>query len=68
MSSPVVKKILFFMLLTIFISLVSLSQAQTIALWPFDEQLGLYPSSVISDLSDNDYPLVIGPGGQVYYA
>jgi hypothetical protein len=65
MSFPVVKKIMFFMLLTIFLSLVSLAKAQTIALWPFDEQIGLYPSSVISDLSDNDYPLVIGPGGQI---
>jgi len=46
-------------------SLSALSSAQTIALWPFDEQTGLYPSSVISDLSDNDYPLVIGPGGQI---
>jgi Concanavalin A-like lectin/glucanases superfamily len=39
--------------------------AQTIALWPFDEQQGLYPSSVLSDVSSNDYPLVLGPGGQV---
>jgi len=39
--------------------------AQTIALWPFDEQQGLYPSSVLSDVSRNDYPLVIGLGGQV---
>ena len=38
---------------------------KTIALWPFDEQLGIYPSCVISDLSDNDYPLVLGPGGQI---
>jgi Concanavalin A-like lectin/glucanases superfamily len=38
---------------------------QTIALWPFDEQAGLYPSSVLSDVSTNDYPLVIGLGGQI---
>jgi len=38
---------------------------KTIALWPFDEQIGIYPSCVISDLSDNDYPLVLGPGGQI---
>lgn len=37
--------------------------AQTIALWNFDEPLGLYPSSVLSDHSENDYPLVIGNGG-----
>src|SRR5262245_1294049 len=39
--------------------------AQTIAFWPFDEQQGLYPSSVLSDASSNDYPLVLGLGGQV---
>lgn len=39
--------------------------AQTIALWTFDEQEGLYPSSVLSDHSDNDYPLVIGNGGVI---
>ncbi len=38
---------------------------ETVVLWPFDEQLDIYPSCVISDLSDNDYPLVLGPGGQI---
>ncbi len=38
---------------------------KTIALWAFDEQEGIYPSSVLSDLSDNDYPLVIGPGAMI---
>jgi len=42
-----------------------MSDAQTIALWLFDEQQGLYPSHVLSDHSDNNYPLVIGPGGQI---
>ncbi len=37
----------------------------TIVFWPFDEQQGIYPSCVISDLSDNDYPLVIGPGAMI---
>ena len=46
-------------------SLSSPSLAQTIALWPFDEQQGMYPSSVLSDVSSNDYPLVLGLGGQV---
>ena len=40
-------------------------EAQTIALWCFDEQQGIYPSCVVSDLSDNDFPLVLGPGGQI---
>jgi len=39
--------------------------SQTIALWSFDEQIGLYPSCVINDLSENDYPLVIGQGGSI---
>jgi len=38
---------------------------ETVALWCFDEQMGLYPSCVLSDLSDNDYPLVLGRGGQI---
>ena len=39
--------------------------AQTTALWTFDEQEGIYPSSVINDISDNDYPLVIGFSGKI---
>ncbi|RPJ50001.1 MAG: hypothetical protein EHM23_35820, partial [Acidobacteria bacterium] len=39
--------------------------AQTVAAWPFDEQIGIYPSCVINDLSDNNYPMVIGPGGRI---
>jgi hypothetical protein len=38
---------------------------RTIALWLFDEQQGLYPSCVISDVSIHDYPLVLGQGGQI---
>jgi hypothetical protein len=37
----------------------------TIAFWSFDEQQGIYPSCVLTDLSDNDYPFVLGPGGQI---
>src|SRR4030095_13125992 len=51
--------------LIVLLSLSALSFPQTIALWPFDEQQGLYPSSVLSDESSNDYPLVLGLGGQV---
>jgi len=39
--------------------------AETVALWLFDEQIGIYPSCVISDASPNEYPLVLGSGGQV---
>ena len=45
--------------------LMNTSNAQTIALWLFDEPAGLYPSHVMDDQSDNDYPLVIGPGGNL---
>jgi hypothetical protein len=41
------------------------SQTRTIALWPFDEQQGLYPSDVLNDVSNNNYPLVLGRGGMI---
>jgi hypothetical protein len=37
----------------------------TVALWLFDEQRGIYPSSVLSDASASDYPLVLGLSGAV---
>ena len=37
----------------------------TIALWLFDEPVALYPSHVLDDQSDNDYPLVLGLGGKL---
>lgn len=40
-------------------------KTNTIALWAFDEQQGVYPSSALADHSDNDYPLVIGLGGKI---
>jgi len=39
--------------------------AQTVAFWAFDEPVGLYPSSVLSDQSDNDYPLILGKAGRI---
>jgi hypothetical protein len=38
---------------------------RTTSLWLFDEPVGLYPSSVLENGSPNDYPLVLGPGGQI---
>ncbi len=38
---------------------------RTVALWLFDEQPGIYPSCVLNDSSGSDYPLVLGPGGQI---
>jgi len=40
-------------------------EAATVALWLFDEQVGLYPSCVLGDAASGDFPLVIGPGGQL---
>ncbi len=41
------------------------SDSKTVALWLFDEQEGVYPSSVLNDASENNYPLVLGPGGEM---
>lgn len=37
--------------------------SQTVALWLFDEQPGIYPSYTLDDNGPNDYPMVIGQGG-----
>jgi hypothetical protein len=60
----------FFLLIAIIYSVHLFGQAndskiKTTALWLFDEQLGVYPSSVLNDSSPNDYPLVLGPGGEI---
>ncbi|HOI28467.1 MAG TPA: hypothetical protein PLZ15_01810 [Melioribacteraceae bacterium] len=47
------------------IAAVASAQTKVISLWCFDEQIGLYPSSVLENLSDNDYPLVLGLGGRL---
>lgn len=39
--------------------------AKTVALWLFDEQAGLYPSCVLGDAATNDFPLVLGRGGEI---
>ncbi|MDZ7721774.1 MAG: hypothetical protein U5R06_02850 [candidate division KSB1 bacterium] len=55
------KKITVFLLVGILFMLTTSSNSRetdksTIAFWPFDEQQGIYPSCVLSDLSDDDYP------------
>lgn len=45
--------------------LASDNSNEVIAFWPFDEQIGIYPSSALAEFSENDYPLVLGPGGQI---
>jgi hypothetical protein len=39
--------------------------AETIGLWLFDEQEGIYPSSLLNDAGPNDYSLIIGRGGKI---
>ena len=57
------KELFLFVVLSIFIP--KQVESQTIALWLFDEPQGLYPSHVIDDASENDYPLVIGRSGKI---
>ena len=38
---------------------------ETVAFWAFDEPVGLYPSSVLSDHGPAERVLLIGPGGSV---
>ena len=41
------------------------ARAETVALWLFDEQAGLYPSCVLGDAATGHLPLVLGLGGQL---
>lgn len=56
---------LLFLLLCGLVSPLSISAQTTTALWLFDEPTGLYPSSVLENSSENDYPLVLGLGGRI---
>jgi hypothetical protein len=38
---------------------------QPVSIWLFDEAQGLYPSSVLENSSQNDYPMVLGLGGKI---
>lgn len=41
------------------------NEPQTVALWLFDEQVGIYPSCVLGDAGTDQFPLVLGPGGRI---
>ncbi len=43
----------------------ALVRAGTVALWLFDEQEGLYPSSILNDAGPQDWFLVLGRGGRI---
>lgn len=60
------KRVIFILMMALLIGgFAAQTNAQTIALWLFDEQVGVYPSCVLDASSDNDYPMVIGMGGQI---
>jgi hypothetical protein len=63
-------RVTFGLSLLILFSAITFSSAQiitdkTISLWLFDEQIGLYPSHVLDDNSENNIPLVLGLGGRI---
>ena len=58
-------KVLFVLALIICLFAENSVAQKVIAFWPFDEPEGIYPSSVLNDLSDNDYPLVLGLGAMI---
>lgn len=39
--------------------------SETVALWLFNERVGIYPSFALADHSETDIPLILGPGGQI---
>lgn len=41
------------------------ARADTVALWLFDEQEQLYPSSILNDAGPNNWFLVLGRGGEI---
>ena len=38
---------------------------ETVVFWAFDEPVGMYPSSVLSDQGPDNHPLILGPGGSL---
>ena len=41
------------------------ARAETVALWLFDEPVGVYPSSVLNDAGPNSYFLILGRGAEI---
>ena len=46
-------------------SLAKSAEPETTALWLFDEQRGLYPSSLLNDARADGFPMVMGRGGEI---
>jgi hypothetical protein len=49
----------------IFGGLLNRVRAETVALWLFDEQAGVYPSSVLNDAGPKSYFLILGRGAEI---
>jgi len=47
------------------LAVLPLRAAETVALWLFDEPLGLYPSTPLDSSAGLDAPLALGLGGSV---
>lgn len=47
------------------IGILNAQDYKVTALWLFDEQIGIYPSSVLEDNSESNIPLVLGLGGKI---
>lgn len=60
----VLKLVVSVILLSVIIS-AQTNETRTVSLWLFDEQVGLYPSQVLENSSENNLPLVLGLGGKI---
>ena len=55
----------FILFLLVLCLLPGIRAVETVAFWAFDEPVGMYPSSVLSDHGPGDHPLILGPGGSL---
>ena len=49
----------------LFSTVPAIGAAETVAFWAFDEPVGAYPSTALSDQGPNEYFLALGPGGSI---
>lgn len=66
MSPPRARSVLVWILgLALAPALAPAARAETVALWLFDEQIGLYPSSILNDAGPDSWFMVLGRGGEI---
>lgn len=63
--NTIIQRIILMTGMILFACAQNYGQTRTIALWKFDESIGLYPSHALDDSSGNDYPLVIGKSARI---